>query len=819
MAESAAAGNTAETPQRKRGGGKRTARACDECRLRKAKCDGLSPCEACQNTDRYCTYNLSAARGTSSGTRIRILEDRLRRARAYLNEAQRRTPSLANVNFDALLGPVNEASGREPRLDADPDDDDSQGRLDSMMDSYGQMTMDTNGSINRNFYGAASGLAWIQRTKRYFEDSDSDGSGEAEDTAGDESTAVQLFDASLPLRRSSHVDSTVSELLPPGNDAIRLLETVVKQVYPMFHFLCEEDFQESMTRIYDLHPSQYEEQDQCFLPVFYLVMGLGYLFSKEDHESLGCRTAVAQGMRYFMAARDSMDFGQLRTMTNLQCVVGLILFLISTARMASAHAFLGAACASAMGQGLHFRSSHDISLSVREKRVRRRIFWAVMNLDMYISSILGLPPFMDFSAVDPAIDLTIEVALREAKTDAHLSSADKLALAASAKHIELMRIRFKAQAALFPKPADPPGAEKRNGTISVSVAKLQKVEDQFRAWAESLTDILSHPNENIETQSIKYEIKICYYFAQIVLYRAFLHYLANEHEDESVGQRQLSYARTCVEMAKKVVEVSIEHHKRGLLCPASWISVYTVFVGAVCLIFAYATRRKDTSAPETKTDIENAIRLLACTACTTDTGSVRCLEVLRRLIKRVSYAVDVDLDDICAHIQPCCTTNFSPFPQPTGVSLEELQIPARSGPELSHSQASSMMHGQAGVEGDNGWRISHDVTTTRPSPTGVKYDLPQQGPQRQPPPYLQQDVKMMEVPYGGIFSWSQHDFHETAWSLGQPAEGSAGGYTSRPGGEQGPSNIQPPVSSEDIAAFMHINPVDEVFRFRERQDQ
>lgn len=205
-------------------------------------------------------------------------------------------------------------------------------------------------------------------------------------------------------------------------------------------------------------------------------------------------------MRYFIAARSMLDIAHLRTIVSLQAIISLILFLVSTARMASAHAFLGAACAAAMRQGLHFRSTHEADLPDEERRVRRRVFWAIMNLDMYITSILGLPPFMDLSAVDPAIDLTIEAALREGNTNAGVPSPAGVALMASAKHIELLRVVFKAQRTLFPKPVDPPDAALRNGKIQVSVRKLEKVEAQFRKWAMSLTEILSHPDDSIETQ-------------------------------------------------------------------------------------------------------------------------------------------------------------------------------------------------------------------------------------------------------------------------------------------------------------------------------
>lgn len=259
-----------------------------------------------------CTYNLSASRSTGSGTRIRILEDRLRRARAYLNEAQRRTPSLAGVNFDALLGPMDEYSSSDTKAESKPfaqseddngdddgaadgnDDDDE--TLDSMMDAYGQMTVNSHDNMARDFYGAASGLAFIQRTKDMLQVHNGR-SPSSEDSPLDlsNSATVQLFDAPLPPKQALHLDTPLSQLLPPRPVADRLVGVVFTQVYPMFHFLCAENFDESTDRIYDKPSVDYDEVDYGFLPLFYVVIGLGYLFSREEHDKHGCRNAVAQG--------------------------------------------------------------------------------------------------------------------------------------------------------------------------------------------------------------------------------------------------------------------------------------------------------------------------------------------------------------------------------------------------------------------------------------------------------------------------------------------------------------------------------------------
>ena len=201
------------------------------------------------------------------------------------------------MNFDALLEPTDDSAQPETTLvDGSQDDDhEHQEQLDSMMDSYGQMTMNANGSMDRDFYGAASGLAWIQTARSYFGDSDVGGSSEGGEDEDSSSAAVQIFDAPLPPKKALRADAPVSEMLPARDTATELLHVVFTQVYPMFYFIREQDFQESTDRLYQLDPNQYQERDQNFLPLFYIVVGLGQLFSKQEHDKQGCWSSVSQG--------------------------------------------------------------------------------------------------------------------------------------------------------------------------------------------------------------------------------------------------------------------------------------------------------------------------------------------------------------------------------------------------------------------------------------------------------------------------------------------------------------------------------------------
>lgn len=241
---------------------------------------------------------MSAGRSTGSGTRIRILEDRLRRARAYLIEAQKRTPSLAHVNFDALLGPTDESTqghDTKPPVIPEEDEGDDDQYLSSMMDSYGHLTMDSNQPMERDFYGAGSGLAVLKRTADYFEHSSSGQSSSHGDNDSDDPAAVQLFDAPLPPRNSFQMDTSSADLMPPWEDTTKLVEVVFNQVYPLFHFLDEEEFQKSTDRLYKNNRRDYTDADHNFLPLFYSVTGLAHIYSREEHDRRGCRAAMSRG--------------------------------------------------------------------------------------------------------------------------------------------------------------------------------------------------------------------------------------------------------------------------------------------------------------------------------------------------------------------------------------------------------------------------------------------------------------------------------------------------------------------------------------------
>lgn len=122
---------------------------------------------------------------------------------------------------------------------------------------------------------------------------------------------------------------------------------------------------------------------------------------------------------------------------------------------------------------------------------------------------------------------------------------------------------------------------------------------------------------------------MAYIQSQLILYRVFLHYLRKSPNGTSSDKRAIGYANLCGKYAFRAIAVSMDHQRQGLLCPASWHSLYTIFLAIVCLLFAHASLNEGQHEKKAHGDIINGIRLLASTACTDDTGSVRCLNILK----------------------------------------------------------------------------------------------------------------------------------------------------------------------------------------------
>ncbi|KAJ9629169.1 Gypsy retrotransposon integrase-like protein 1 [Knufia peltigerae] len=227
---------------------------------------------------------------TAGAPRTKILEDRLRRAKALLYKIQAQNPSAQhNVEISSIFesppGSPSSVSDTPGLADDNPGD-----HLENMLDGRGRLTANKKST---EYYGGGSGFAFLQRTQELF---NPEAALHGHPRTGNIGSDVisRLFDSPLPDKQALATDVPFSQLLPSRQTATGLLNIVFGQTYHLLHFLHEPAFQKQTERIYDLDPIEFSDSDHDFLPLFYAVTALGYLFNGQLHRSYGCKGAVNQ---------------------------------------------------------------------------------------------------------------------------------------------------------------------------------------------------------------------------------------------------------------------------------------------------------------------------------------------------------------------------------------------------------------------------------------------------------------------------------------------------------------------------------------------
>ena len=181
--------------------------------------------------------------------------------------------------------------------------------------------------------------------------------------------------------------------------------------------------------------------------------------------------------------------GQSNDLLSLQTVLCACLFLISTSRIVSAHAYIGVACSSAVRLGLHRDTVHKASGSPDQIRTRIRVFAAVLKLDVYSSLILGLPPFLQIQEMDSSVLSDLATNMMSSPT---ADGAASIYSAASLKHVELLQITFSSKDLIFSK------LDNVDNGLLIERKALEEAEGQLQAWMESIAPLLAEMGDRPE---------------------------------------------------------------------------------------------------------------------------------------------------------------------------------------------------------------------------------------------------------------------------------------------------------------------------------
>ncbi|KAI9736676.1 MAG: hypothetical protein M1834_000880 [Cirrosporium novae-zelandiae] len=604
---------------------RRVTRACDECRRKKIKCDGKQPCTHCTVYSYDCTYDQPSNRRRNPPPQyIEALENRVQRAEALLKTVLPDV-DLDDPKYEAGLPQRMHMPVRKPSepisTESTPNTDDKSNnandletdpRLDSMIESTGTLELDDRG--NWDFHGHSSGIVFLRRLHDQF------GNIFGRELQGlplmpSTKSGISPSTSDSPLVGQSPTDSNLLNLqdLPNKACARQLCENALEIACASMRFIHQPSFYNTFDRIYDIPVENYGNEENKFLPLLYSVLAVGCLFSQKEQASLGDKIyedAINQGFKYFRVSRNMMDICDCRDIPSLQTILFMVFFLQSSAKLSTCYSYIGVAMRAALRMGLH--RSLSVQFDPIERETRKRTFWTIRKMDIYVSALLGLPRMLNDEDIDQELPAEVDDEYITHEKALPMPPGTVSLVAATNAQIRLVSILQKVMKHIYPIKSIGHNSQGKpsSQSYSVSHSKIREVELDLQNWTESLPMVL-RPGDDSPPQfkRVQQLLRMSYAHVQMMLYRPFLHYAS--HACAKGDKRSFPCAAACVSVSRNIVHISLEMKKRGLLIGAYWFAMYTTFFAILSLVFYIVENPGKTSSQEIWKDAQDGRATLA----------------------------------------------------------------------------------------------------------------------------------------------------------------------------------------------------------------
>ncbi|KIM94437.1 hypothetical protein OIDMADRAFT_136340 [Oidiodendron maius Zn] len=458
-------------------------------------------------------------------------------------------------------------------------------QLQSMIESTGQLDIDKGGYYN--FRGVSSEKVFARVMDEQFKDLL--GAGQIISSFHGTSSALDydlLRSGTGPSPDFSYHNVTC---LPSREVAKVLCYNALNRACSLLRFVHQTTFYETLDRIYKALAKGLSSEENRHLPLIYTVLALGCLFYSDpingaipiEHSTYERR--VDQGAKYFRAARRMIDITDCRDIASLQAVVFMALFLHWSADLGACYSYIGIALRSALRMGLHRELCLDINPIERE--TRKRVFWAIRNMDVYVSAMLGLPVMLSTDEIDQPLPMEVDdECITEDAVISMPVGKTSLQVAANA-HTRLVLILADVIKHVYPMNALQPDYGSTKSSYSISHTKIRGIERDLADWLDKLPLYLRPSGEGTpEVFCIQQQLRMSYSHVQMMLYRPFLHYVSERScAGENIDNRSYAYAAACISVSRNIIHITTEMKRRDLLF--GWISTCTTFFSIISLVY------------------------------------------------------------------------------------------------------------------------------------------------------------------------------------------------------------------------------------------
>ncbi|KAI5462564.1 fungal-specific transcription factor domain-containing protein [Mariannaea sp. PMI_226] len=353
----------------------RIAQACDRCRSKKIRCDGIRPtCSQCANVGFECRTSDKLSRRAfprgyteSLEERVRQLEAEVRELKDLLDEKDEKIDMLSKMHGNSARCTSTAAS---PVAAVSPEGHST--KEDTFRVQAAPLLLGVENS-DSYYMGASSGRSFIESFKRKVQETGkptTDFNPEAFlHIQGCESLGPRTVDLSLRM--------------PPRLFSDRCVNVYFQEWAPLFPVLHKPTF----LHVYEEFVADPEKvKSNHKLAQLYLVFSIAGLSS--DAPDLPQLVVCEHQWR---KALDSVLMEN--TMNTLQCLTLALLYCTMRADYKRLQHYKGIAVGLALRLGLH-QSQKRFSFGALTIETRKKVFWTLYTLDCFSAAILGLPKLL-----------------------------------------------------------------------------------------------------------------------------------------------------------------------------------------------------------------------------------------------------------------------------------------------------------------------------------------------------------------------------------------------------------------------------------------
>ncbi|KAG7136715.1 Transcriptional activator protein acu-15 like [Verticillium longisporum] len=555
----------------------RIAQACDRCRSKKIRCDGVRPtCSQCANVGFECRTSDKLSRRAfprgyteSLEERVRQLENEVRELKDLLDEKDEKIDLLSRMhgNRRPSIGPTVSSPPCESRKESTPPVKEDTFKVQASPLLLGVENSDS------YFMGPSSGRGFIECLKRKIQESGK--------SCPDFNPEAFLHMQGCPPLVPDPVSSRLR--VPPRLFSDRCVNVYFQEWAPLFPVLHKPTF----LRVYEEFVADPEKvKNNHKIAQLHLVFAIAALSGENPDLD-----QIASCEQQWQGAVDTVLMEN--SMATLQCLVLALIYCTVRADYKRLQHYKGIAVGLSHRLGLH-QSQKRFSFGALTIETRKKVFWTLYTLDCFSGAILGLPKLLKEEDIhveypsDTDDEYVTEKGFQPTLPGEYTKISSALAL------FRCSRILGKVLEKNYPAAT----------THELSLQQMSSMEAELDEWCSSLPTHLKltfaqdKPSTEV-TGSRSPLLSLAFHYTRILIYRPAI--------GSSLGQKAAPALISTAKSSKHMIQILQLLEERGMSFSFCLNKTDTLILSGMHLLYQSVGLKKESKLMKDIEKMVNAV--------------------------------------------------------------------------------------------------------------------------------------------------------------------------------------------------------------------